>query len=354
MNFCGLKEYIFALCAIPSLSGFEARAADALRAFVGDTMEHCFTDGVGNHLFVKRCKRENAPKILIDTHFDEIGLIVREVCDGGFLRVCSLGGIDPAIMQAADVVVYGKETLRAVVSSTPPHLASEEEKLPKIEDMLIDTGLSTERARELIPVGTPIGFAPSYATLLNERIAGKSFDNKACGACALWAIINTPAESLAADVYLLFSSVEETNRRGGVAAATYALSPDYAVVIDVNLARVPDTPDRETVEMDKGISISISAGTHMGFSRDTQKLCIDRGIAHTLAAAPSSTGTNATVLNLCADGIPVVDIGLPLASMHTYNEVVSLADCKTLCTLVSELIRDKELAEKYRREELLL
>ncbi len=354
MEFSGLKEYIFSLCAIPSVSGFEARSYDALRAFVGDGMEFVRGDGVGNCLFVKRCGKDDAPKILIDTHFDEIGLLVREVCEGGFLRITGLGGIDRAIMQAADVIVYGERALRAVVVSTPPHLASGEDKLPKIEEMLIDTGLSTEQARELIPLGSPVGFAPSYATMQNERIMGKSFDNKACGACALWAIINTPAEALAGDVYLLFSSVEETNRRGGVAAAAYALGPDYAAVLDVNLARVPDTPDAETVEMDKGVSISVSAGTHMGLTRAVEALCREKGIAHTVAAAPSSTGTNATVLNLCADGVPTADIGLPLASMHTYNEVISLCDCRALCTLVSELVCSTEIAEKYRREELVL
>ncbi len=354
MDFSGLKEYIFSLCAIPSLSGFESRATGELCSFVGDGMEFLGADGVGNHLFVKRCGREGAVKILVDTHFDEIGFIVREVCDGGFLRVASLGGIDSAIMQASDVLVYGERTLRAVAVSTPPHLSGTDEKLPKINDLLIDTGLSTESAKKLIPIGSPVGFAPTYATLLNDRIVGKSFDNKACGACALWAIVNTPAEQLAGDIYLLFSSVEETNRRGGVAAAAYALRPDYAMVIDVNLARVPDTPDSETVEMDKGVSISISAGTHIGLSREVEQLCLDKGIAYTVAAAPSSTGTNATALNLCADGVPVVDIGLPLASMHTYNEVISLADCRTLCTLVSEFVGDARLARKYRREELVL
>ncbi len=351
MEFTGLKEYIFKLCALPSLSGFESRSTEALGDFVGTDMEFLGADSVGNHLFVKKCGKNNAPKILIDAHFDEIGLMVREVCDGGFLRVCGLGGIDPAILQASDVIIYGKEPLRGVVVSTPPHLKADGDKLPKTEDMLIDTGLSKDTASELIPIGTPVGFVPIYTELKNRRIVGKSFDDKACGACALWAIKNTPSDALAGDVYLLFSSAEETNREGGVVAAAFSLLPDYAMVIDVNLARVPDTKDFETVEMDGGISISISAGTHIGLSRDTEDLCVDRQIAHATVAAPMSTGTNATSLNLTACGIPTVDIGLPLASMHTYCEVISLTDCETLCTLVGEFITSSALAEKYKRGE---
>ena len=346
-----LKNFIFSLCAVPSVSGFESRSTEALRSLIGDELEFVSVDGVGNHLFCKRSGKQNAPKILIDTHFDEIGLLVTEVLDGGFLRVCQMGGIDPSIMQASDVVIYGKQTLRGVVVSTPPHLKKDAD-LPKIEEMLIDTGISTEKARELIEIGTPVGFAPVYTELLNGRICGKSFDDKACAACAAFAIANTPKEALAGDVYLLLSSVEETNRLGGAAAGAFSVMPDYAMVIDVNLARVPDTKDFETVEMDKGISISVSASTNLELTRLTEKLCVDREIEHSMIAAPTSTGTNAASVNLTACGIPTVDVGLPLASMHTYTEVVSMRDCETLVKLVGEFISSEEIAEKMNFSEV--
>lgn len=340
-----LKDFIFELCALPSVSGFEKRSTEQLKKLVGDGLEFVSVDGVGNHIFVKRCGREDVPKILVDTHFDEIGMLVRDIADGGFLRVASLGGIDPAILQAADVLIYGKQTLRGVICSTPPHL-KKDDKLKSVEDILIDTGLTKEKAEELIPLGTPVGFAPVYGELLNGRIVGKSFDDKACAACALWAIMNTPTEELVGDVYVLLSSVEETNRLGGAAAGTFSVAPDYAMVIDVNLARVPDTKDFETVEMDKGISISVSAATHMGLTRATQRLCKEKEIPHSMIAAPSSTGTNAATVNLTRDGVPVVDVGLPLASMHTYNEVISMNDCYALARLVEEFVRSERIAKE--------
>ncbi len=337
LDFTGLKEYIFKVCALPSISGFEARAENALRDLVPDGIEFIGCDGVGNMLFCKRCGHEGAPKILIDTHFDEIGLIVREVLDGGFLRVAPLGGIDPAIMQASDVYIYGKRTLRGVVVSTPPHLKKSGD-LPEVKDMLIDTCLDKAEAEELIPIGTPIGFAPVYGELLNGRIVGKSFDDKACGACALWALSRTPRDKLAGDIYLLFSAIEETSRLGGAAVASFSLLPDRAMVVDVNLARVPDTKDFETVKMGEGVSVSISAATDLRLSKGVIHLCREKSIPHTVIAAPSSTGTNAPSVNLAAFGVPVVDVGLPLASMHTYCETVALSDCESLCRLISEFV----------------
>ncbi len=339
-----LKDFIFELCSVPSVSGFEARAAGALCDILGASLEHVFTDGVGNHVFVKRCGKQGAPRVLIDAHVDEIGMMVTDVCDGGFLRVAPLGGIDPSIMQAADVIIYGKEALRGVIVSTPPHLR-EGDTLPAADEMLVDTGLPQKRAEELIPLGTPIAFSSPYGELLNGKLVGKCFDDKACAACALWAVINTPAESLAADVYVMLSAVEETNRVGGVAAGAFSVKPDYAMVIDVNLARVPDTKAFETVEMDKGVSLSVSAATDVRLTRATESLCIEKEIPHTMIAAPSSTGTNAISLNLTEYGIPTVDVGLPLASMHTYNEVISMNDCDALVRLVEEFIASRSIAD---------
>ena len=348
----GLKEFIIELCSVMSVSGFEKRGTDELARLTDGMLDAPTVDGVGNHLFVKKCGKENAPKVLLDAHFDEVGMIVTEVCEGGFLRVAPLGGIDVSIMQAADVIVYGKERLRGVIASTPPHLRKSDD-LPEPTEVIIDTGLSTERARALIEVGTPVGFSPVYGEMLNGRIMGKSFDDKACAACILWAVANAPAEELAADVCVLLSSVEETNRVGGVSAATYSVYPDYAMVVDVNLGRVPDTKAFETVELDGGVSLSVCAATDIGLTRDVQRLCADKEIPHVMVAAPSSTGTNATSVNLVRCGVPVVDVGLPLASMHTYNEVITMTDAETLVRLVGEFIRSEELARKYGRKEEL-
>jgi len=348
-----LKSFIFSLCAIPSVSGFEKRAHNDICALVGKDFDEIRKDGVGNLTLIKRCGKENAPRILIDTHLDEIGLLVREVCEGGFLRVLPLGGIDVSIMQASDVIIYGKQTLRGVICSTPPHLKKDDE-LPEPFEVIIDTGLSEKQAKELIEVGTPVGFAPVYSELLNDKIMGKSFDDKACAACAIWAVANTPREAICGDVYVQLSAVEETNAIGGAASAVFAADPDYAMVIDVNLARVPDTKSFETVNMDEGVSISMCAATHRRLTLDTAELCKQKELDHVLVAAPDSTGTNATSINLVGLGVPVVDVGLPLASMHTYNEVISLKDAETLTSLVAEFICDKEIAAKYKREEELI
>ena len=125
------------------------------------------------------------------------------------------------------------------------------------------------------------------------------------------------------------------------------------MVIDVNLAACPDTPKNETVEFRKGISLSLSAATDIELTRATEKLCEEKNIAHTLIVSSSSTGTNATSLNIVRGGVPTVDVGLPLKYMHTYNEVMCLEDAMSLCGLVEEFVKSKEIADRFNKDSAL-
>ena len=351
-----LKKDIIKLCSVPSLSGFEYRASESVKNIYAEHFDEITTDAVGNQMLIRRCGIEGAPKILIDTHFDEVGMLVSDVLEGGFLRMVPVGGIDPAIMQAADVVVLGESELRGVVISTPPHLRAEKDgKLPKVEELLVDVGLgyTREELLELVPIGSPIVYAACYSLLGEKYLAGKSFDDKACGAIAARAIMDTPREELAGDVYLCFSAREETSAHGGALSATFKLDPDYAMVIDVNLGSAPDVPSSESVKMGGGISVSYSAATHRDLTRMTVELYREKEIPVIPTAEPSSTGTNAPVINLVREGIPTVDIGLPLRNMHTYNEVISLDDCNALCGAVREFICSEKIADAYGKEELI-
>ena len=351
-----LIDDVIKLCSIPSLSGFEYRASEKVREIYEGKFDEIYTDLVGNQVLVRRCGREGAPKILVDAHMDEVGMMVTDVLEGGFLRMARVGGIDPAIIQASDVIICTNETLRGVAVSTPPHLrAGRDAKLPPVEEVLVDIGLgyTLEELREMIPLGSPIVYAPVYSELGEKYIAGKSFDDKACGAIAARAIIDTPREELAGDIYLSLSAREETSRLGGVSASTFKIDPDYAFVIDVNLGNGPDIPPSESVKLGGGISISWSAATHRGLTKATIDLCKEKELPVMAVASPSHTGTNSPSVNLVKEGIPTVDVGLPLRNMHTYNEVINLDDCNVLCGAVREFICDSEIAKRFGKEDIL-
>ncbi len=345
-----LKELIVSLCGMMSISGHERDNGKALCDLVGDVFDEHRMDGVGNHLFIKKCGREKAPKILIDTHFDEIGMMVTGIQEGGFVSVINIGGVDTRILPASEAVLYGKETIRGVFAAKAPHLSTpaDREKLTPLSEMLIDTGYSKEELEELCPIGTPVGFPPIFRELCNDRLAGKAFDDKACGACAIFGIDAVAKKDLVGDVYFLFSAFEETGATGARVAG-FGIRPDYALVLDVTHAAVPEAKDIPLSAMGSGIVVDISPITNRRLTRMTTDLCRIANIPHTVNACPGSTGTNANVLGVAADGIPTVLCSLPIKNMHSSVEVLCMEDARALRSTVSAFIKSKEIAEVFGR-----
>lgn len=343
-----LRELIPVMAGLMSITGYEnydtERLAPLLQGFDEDR-----TDAVGNRILVRRCGRRNAPKILIDTHFDEIGLYVTDILEGGFLRVASIGGLDGRTLPSADVRIYGKTVLDGVIASTPPHLKSpdDEKKVKPVDELLVDTGYSESELRELVRVGTPVGFLPRYTWLQNNRLVGKGLDNKACCAVAVHALLTVPAKELAGDVYLVLAVHEETDRIGGTAVGGFSVNPDYAMVIDVNIGHAPGSKEIGTVEMGKGPSLCRSAITDRVLTKMTEALCDKAGIPWQRCVDAVSTGTDTVSLHLSGCGIPVVDVGLPLRAMHTYVEMLDMGDAERLADLVRAFVTNREIGEVF-------
>ena len=343
-----LKELIISLSGVMSVSGNERRGGEELKKLIGGVFDDYKTDALGNHLFIKKCGRPNAPRILVDTHFDEIGMMVTGIKEGGFLSVTNIGGVDTRILPASEVIIYGKEPVYGVFAAKAPHLstAADMEKLTPLSEMLIDTGYTKEELEELCPLGTPVGFKPIYAELLNDRLAGKAFDDKACGACAIFGIDAVQRRDLAGDVYFLFSAYEETGMTGARVAG-FGIRPDYALVLDVTHASVPEAKDRYLPEFGSGVAVAASPITNRKLTRMVTELCKSGNVPFTVDACPGSTGTNANVLGISAEGIPTALCSLPLKSMHTSAEVLSMEDARALSRVVSLFIKSKEISEVF-------
>lgn len=333
-----------------SISGSERYSSEKLVALIGGLFDEHHTDSIGNHVFIKRSGEENAPKIMIDCHFDEIGMVVSGIKEGGFLTVAPIGGVDTRLLQSGEVTVYGKEEIYGVFASTPPHLLSptDKDKLKAIDELLIDTGYSQEELEEIVSIGTPVGYRPIYTELQNGRLAGKAFDDKACGACAVYGIDKVSADELAGDVYFAFTTREEVGLVGAPTSA-YGIDPDYALVLDVTHAWIPEYEGKKHLSMGCGVAIAMSAVTDRRLTKMSMSLCEDKGIKYTVEAEPGNTGTDANRIGTVKQGIPTVLASLPIRSMHSANEVLSLGDCEELSHFVSEFIRSKEIREVFAR-----
>ena len=345
-----IQKTLSRLCSFMTVSGFEHRESDNILTMLSDFGE-AGRDRFGNYIVEKKCKKENAPTLVIDAHIDEIGFVVTKLLDDGFLSVTSVGGLDAHVMQSAELEIYGKEKVYGVVGSTPPHLrlSGADEKLPKIEQLLVDTGLSQEESASVIPVGSVARFKSELKSLANDVVCGSSLDNKICCACALQTLARLDEDDMCFNVCVLLSLREEIGGYAGARTGVFSLSPDLVVSLDVNFASAPETRPEESAKRGGGYTVSLSAVTDRAFTKRILALSRQTGLPHRVIAEPNDVGMNANAISLCMTGIVCADLGIPLTSMHTPVESASLRDCDSLCRLLCALACDDTLAKEYSK-----
>ena len=346
------KETVRFLTAIPSIAGCEKYAAEKIREKFGDLFDEIYTDAARNIVLVKKSKKitENAKRVMLDAHFDEIGMVVSGITDEGLLRVMPVGGVDRGILPASEAWIYTGEKLDGklygVFTAIPPHLPNSD-KMPEWSDLLIDIGYSKAEAEKIVAIGDPVGYYYSGDDLLNSRITGRGFDDKACGAALICAAADTPAEELEYDVYVTLTSGEEVGG-GGAASAAWTIHPEFAVITDVNFALTPGVNGSEGGKLGGGPMISLSAVTDRKLTKKIREIAKAYEIPNTPVVEATSTGTNASSVVYVNDGVPAAVVSLPLAGMHSYNELLQLDDAESFKKLISEIIKgiDRPLPAK--------
>ena len=109
-----MRELIKKLSDMRGISGFEYRITDKIKEMFEQYCDEVTIDPLGSVIAVKKCGKENAPKLMIEAHCDEIGLMVTSVTDEGYLTIANVGGVDQRTLPSTEVVIHGKRTCGAL------------------------------------------------------------------------------------------------------------------------------------------------------------------------------------------------------------------------------------------------
>lgn len=334
-----LKELIISLSGANGTPGSENEISDMIASILGKYMTAA-KDNFGN---IVGTLEGNGKTVLLDAHMDRIGLIVTTIEDGGFLRVARCGGMDARVLAAQDVTVWGKKPVYGVITSTPPHLSTAEDakKAKDFDDILVDVGLSREKAAELISLGDRITVRCPTIELLGDRISGAALDNRAGCAVIIRALELIAENSNHPTIKMLFSGQEETGGDGAV-TGSYNIDADECISVDVSFADAPGMPSKRYGKLDKGPMIGISPILNYEMSQKLKLTAEKKKIPYQLEIMGEATGTNADHIAVSRAGIKTGLISVPLRNMHTGVEIISVEDVENCAQLIAAYVTGGE------------
>ena len=334
-----VKEFLSKINAVPHISGYEGALLDIITEEFSPHAE-ISTDKFGNIIAYKKGSDENGPRVMISAHMDEIGMMVKAICDGGFVQFSPVGGIDARNCLAQEVTIHGREPIFGVIGIKPPHLTSNNERNRglMLHDMTIDTGFSKEVLETKIRVGDLITFNGDIIELQGGQISGKALDDSAGVAAMGVAMEHLKYFNHKANVYFVSSAQEEVGLRGAQ-TATYNIKPDIGIAIDVGFGRANGLAEYESVELGKGPGITMGPNITRKLFESLKKTANNAGIKYQVELATHGTGTDANAIQIgLGDGVITGLLTIPLKYMHSTVETIALSDVEACGKLIAQYI----------------
>lgn len=330
------------LCCTFGVSGREDEIAETVKGAI--VCDEVVRDRAGNLICVKKSTDKDAPTVILDAHMDSVGLCVKEVLSGGFLKFTAVGGIDPRVLPAAKVLVRtkGGDKILGVISTKPPHLMDKKGRAEtaSIDKMLIDTG---GRA-ETVSVGDRGQFYPAFRKLISS-VNGTYLDNRAGCAAVIEVFEKLKDEKLPFHLAGVFSVGEESGLKG---ASSADLNADLALVIDATFGRTPFDKSDETFVCGEGVAIGTGPNVNRAVQKGLEESAARAGIPYQIEVLEGCSGTNAWSYQVHRLGIPCGMLSFPLKHMHTPAEVLSVKDFDATVSTAEAYLRALTKAEILR------
>lgn len=340
------------------VSGFEGRMKKLMLERLSSCKDVSY-DKLGSVVFTKKADTADAPKIMLASHMDEIGFMVKYITKEGFLRFTCLGGWWEQVMLSQRVIVHGsKGDLVGVVGSKPPHILPPEERTKVVQkrDMYIDIGAESEEHARAMGVfeGCPVTPDVKMAVMGDGKVlAGKAWDNRI--GCAVMADVmdNVFAEGSPNTVYGVATVQEEVGLRGAQTSANL-LNPDIAFVLDTCVAG--GTPgvadDVAPAVIGKGIAITVFDASMIPNTalRDMAFETAKELDIPTQISISEGGGTDGGRIHLSGSGVLTLTFSVPTRYIHSHQSVIHMDDYLSAVKLITAMVKK---LDKAKYQELL-
>lgn len=341
------KALLKSLTDVNGISGHEMQVKSLMKDYLTPVSDEIVEDRLGG-IFGKKNATHGTKSLMISGHLDEIGFIVTQIDEQGYIYFTPIGGWWNQVMlsQKVTITTENDKEIRGIIGSKPPHaLSPEERKKPvDIKNMYIDIGVgSKEEAKEAgIELGNMITPYSEFESLANDKyLTAKAFDNRYGCALAVDVLQQLKDENIDINLYAGATVQEEVGLRGAKVAANL-IKPDLAIAVDVGVAYdVPGmTSEKNEGKLGDGplaILMDATSIAHDGLRKHIKDVAEHHNIPVQWATTPGG-GTDAGSIHVANEGIPTITIGVPLRYMHSNVSVLNIDDYTNSVRLITEIV----------------
>lgn len=326
-----LFDKIKEVTELQGVSGFEGPVRNYLRDRITPHVDRIETDGLGSIFGIKDSQAEQAPRIMVAAHMDEVGFMISDIKADGTFRAVALGGWNPLVVssQRFTLQLQDGRHIPIISGSMPPHLSRGNNgaaALPAIGDVIFDAGFaSKEEAMEygVRPGDTITPLSEATLTANGKNVISKAWDNR-YGVLMVSELLESLSGTQLNNQLIAGATVqEEVGLRGGHTSAT-KFDPEIFLAVDCSPAG--------DVFGDQG---KIGDGTLLRFY-DPGHIMLPNMKDFLLTTAEEAGvkfqyycakgGTDAGAAHLKNSGIPSTTIGVCARYIHSHQTLYNMDD----------------------------
>lgn len=319
-----MTEQLRELCVLDGTSGDEGAVRDYIISHIKADM--VTVDNLGNVIVFKKGRSTPKNKVLLAAHMDEVGFMITDITEDGFLRFDAVGGIDPRVVLGRAVRL--KNGAQGVIGTKATHqqTAEQRKKAPDFGDMYIDIGAQSRGAAERLAArGDTACFDTDFFRFGDGFIKGKAIDDRA-GCLIMIDMINS---DLAYDTWFAFTVQEEVGTRGAAAAA-FTVNPDIAVVLETTTACdiAGVSGDKRVCSLGGGAVISYMDRRTV-YDRELYRLAFDTAQRLSIPAQTKTVvagGNDSGAIHVSRGGVRTCALSVPCRYLHSPSCVIKESD----------------------------
>ncbi len=347
------------LTEVHGVPGHEDAVADIMENYLKDTADEIKYDRLGS-LIARKQGKSDSPKVMIAGHMDEIGFMVKEITEDGYIKFLPLGGWWGHVALAQRVIIKTTEgDIPGIIGSKPPHILTDEErkKVQEIKDLYIDVGAQdgfNVKDKLKIRPGDSIVPLSEFTIMANPKMyLAKAWDNRIGCAAVIDVLNNFKNIEHPNTLYGVGTVQEEVGLRGAKTAADF-VNPDVAFAVDVSIAKdMPGLQGKPPERLGSGPSVAVYDGSLVP-NRRLRDLVIETAekndIPYHLTALERG-GTDGGRIQLNRIGVPTIYMGVATRYIHGHAGILNRDDYDNLVKLLTELVKrlDKDTVDSLSR-----